>query len=147
MTEHQEILAPVAAAASGLPVPAGSASGRDRKAYLLECEARWSGPALMNARLNWRIFEENYEAIVGVLTPYLRDNMCEDLTGKMHNPEGTLTAWLWKVSDQKENWWVWDFCEHYQKCHLRRGLIAYCKQVIAELGKPNTAICHGRAQP
>lgn len=106
---------------------------RDRNAYLLECEARWEGPALMDARRNWRIFEEAHDSLVEILKPYLRDNWCHDINGKMLNPHGTLTAWLWECSDQKENWWIWDFCEHYQKCHLRRGLIAYAKQVIGEL--------------
>lgn len=129
MSGKQESLGLVAAGSSA----ASAAGGRDRAAYLIACGQRWSGAQLSDARRNWRVFEENNESIVAVLAPYLRDNFCEDLGGKKHNPEGTLTAWLWKCSDCPENWWVWDFCEHYQKCHLRRGLIEYCKQVIGEM--------------
>jgi len=111
---------------------------RDRQAYIEECSLRWHGECLRDARRNWAIFEKHHEAVVAVLTPYLRDNWVEDIHGKIQNPDGTLTAWLWKCSDQKDNWWIWDFCEHYQTCHLRRGLIAYAKQVISELA--NTAV-------
>lgn len=118
---------------SALALAPCSPLGRDRKEYLRECEARWEGPALMDARRNWRIFEEAHDALVAILVPYLRDNWIKDISGKCHNPDGTLTAWLWKCSADSENWWIWDFCEHYQKCHLRRGLIAYAKQVIREI--------------
>lgn len=129
----------------------GSPPGRDRKAYLDECAMRWDGPALMDARRNWRIFEEAHDALVAILVPYLRDNWIKDISGKCHNPDGTLTAWLWKCSADQENWWIWDFCEHYQKCHLRRGLIAYAKQVIRELqannGSEPTARTDARTRP
>ncbi|AHF94036.1 hypothetical protein OPIT5_03945 [Opitutaceae bacterium TAV5] len=113
------------------PAPVNSPVRRDRKAYAEECALRWSGECLRDARRNWNVFEENYETLAEIIRTYLRDNYCEDLDGKAHNPSGTLTAWLWQCSDA--NPWIWGFCAHYQKCHLRRGLIAYCKQVIGEI--------------
>lgn len=110
-----------------------SPAGRDRKAYVEECAGRWSGECLRNARSNWQLFEKHHAEIVAILTPYLRDPGLRDLSGKYHNPDYTLTSWLWTCSNAQEKWWIFDFCEHYQKCHLRRGLIAYCKQVIREL--------------
>jgi hypothetical protein len=105
--------------------------GRDRKAYLEECSRRWHGECLRDVRRNWSLFERHYADLVEILKPYLRDPCCEDLGGKMHNPAGTLTAWLWLNSEQEP--WIFDFCEHYQRCHLRRGLIPYVKQVISEI--------------
>lgn len=118
----------------GLPASAqspGSTVGRDREKYVEEVRLRWSGECLANAKLNWHLFEEHHDDLVEILRPYLRDCWCEDLAGKMHNPEGSLTSWLWICTNA--NSWLWDFCNHYQKCFLRRGLIAYCKQVIAEM--------------
>jgi hypothetical protein len=116
---------PALAAASGSP------SGRDRRAYIEECAFRWQGECLRDARRNWNLFKEHHNEIVEILKPYLRDPCCEDLAGKMHNPSGTLTEWLWLNSERDP--WIFDFCEHWQRCHLRRGLIAYCKQVISEI--------------
>jgi hypothetical protein len=129
--EHQMTLATEDGRSSGLAVSPGSRLQRDRKAYNAECAMRWHGEPLRDARHNWHTFEAHHAELVEILKPYLRDNVCEDLSGKMHNPDGTLTAWLWKNSEA--NPWLWSFCEHYQKCHLARGLIAYCKQVIGEL--------------
>ena len=111
----------------------GSPLGRDRKAYIDECAMRWDGECLRDARRNWQLFEEHYDELVAILTPYLRDSGVQDIAGKYHNPDHTLTSWLWTCSNAEGNGWTWDFCEHYQKCHLRRGLIAYAKQVIREL--------------
>jgi hypothetical protein len=127
MSKKLESETPVAAATACSP------GGRCRDAYREECSMRWSGDALRNARGNWETFEEHHADIVAVLEPYLRDSGCRDIAGNYHNPDHTLTGWLWKCSEAKENWWIWDFCEHYQKCHLRRGIIQYCKQVIVEI--------------
>ena len=60
-----------------------------------------------------------------------RKNPCmTDLNGKMH-ADGTLTDYLWKLQsamqpDQRRIDPLLDFCEHYQKVHLRRGLLIYC---------------------
>ena len=116
-----------------LPTTSCSAGGRCRKTYSDECGTRWGGDALRNARGNWTLLEERHDDIVAVLQPYLRDSGVRDIAGNYLNPDHTLTSWLWKCSEAKENWWIWDFCDHYQKCHLRRGLIIYCKMVIAEL--------------
>lgn len=99
-----------------------------REAYNAEVAQRWFDGPLSDARRNWCQFEEHQEELVAILLPYLRDPQCEDVGGTSRNPQGTLTAWLWVNCDG--NPWIWDFCVHYQKCHLRRGLIAYCKQLI-----------------
>lgn len=102
---------------------------------------RWDGEAFLDAVKNWIVFEDHHEDIVGILAPYLRDCWVSGVGGEMHNPEGTLTAWLWKCSAAHS--FIWDFCEHYQRAHLRRGLIAYCKQVIREIeAKPDPAAGH-----
>ena len=104
---------------------------RNRKAYVKEVKLRWDGEPLRDAVSNWRLFEEHHGEISEFVRMYLRDPFCADLSGKSHNPEGTLTSWFWKLSDA--NPFIWDFCEHYQTCHLRRGIIQYAKQIIAEL--------------
>ncbi|RRJ96812.1 hypothetical protein Ga0100231_023890 [Opitutaceae bacterium TAV4] len=115
----------------GVPTPTRNPVRRDREAYNAECALRWHSDCLRNARRNWNVFEAHYTELVEIIRPYLRDNSVKDIHDKSLNPQGTLTAWLWVNSDAHP--WLWDFCEHYQKCHLRRGLIAYCKQVIGEI--------------
>ena len=121
----------IAGPVGALALATGSPLGRDRKAYVEECALRWHGECLRDARRNWKLFEEHHADLVELLKPYLRDPCCEDLAGKMHNPTGTLTEWLWLNSEREP--WIFDFCEHWQRCHLRRGLIAYAKQVIREI--------------
>lgn len=106
---------------------------RCQQTYRDECAKLWDREALRNALANWILFQRHHANLVAILRPYLADSMVPDLAGTYQNPEGTLTAWLWKCSAAPENSWIWDFCEHYQKCHLSRGLIIYCKMLIAEL--------------
>lgn len=103
----------------------------DKKAYIEECRGRWHSKQLRDCSANWGIFKKHHAELVELLRPYLRDNFLTDLNGRCMNPAGSLTAWLWLNSESHT--WLWDFCEHYQQCHLRRGLIAYCKQVIEEI--------------
>lgn len=131
MSPPRETTSPLAA--NGTPP-----RGRDRKAYNDAVALRWEGDCLRDAKRNWHRFEANYENLVAILRPYLRDCWCPDLAGESRNPRGTLTAWLWRCTDNNQNSWIWDFCNHYQRCHLRRGLIIYCKMVIAELTTPQT---------
>jgi hypothetical protein len=105
----------------------------DRDLYKQECSHRWTGQALANAHANWRTFQEHRPALIAILLPYLRDSGCRDASGHYHNPTHTLTGWLWECTKAPENSWLWDFCDHYQKCHLSRGIIQYCKQLIAEI--------------
>lgn len=110
---------------------AEAGKGRDKETYLAEVAGRWDREALRDARSNWGLFQRHHGDIVALLKPYLADNWCPDLNGKSRNPEGTLTSWLWKCSEA--NPFIWDFCVHYQRCHLRRGLIIYSKMVIEEM--------------
>lgn len=111
--------------------PAPAAPKRDRAEYLEECKRRWYGRPLANAAANWTLFEQHRLQLIAILQPYLKDSGVQDEAGNYRNPDYTLTSWLWTNSN--EHWWIWDFCDHYQRCHLRRGLIAYCKQIIREL--------------
>ena len=101
------------------------------KAYKAEVEMRWYGDPLWDALENWKLFEEHRADLKHIIRVYLRDNWVEGFCDDCYNPEGTLTAWLWQCSDR--HWWLWDFCNHYQRCHLRRGAIAYSKQLINEI--------------
>lgn len=103
----------------------------NRSTYIEECAIRWHGEYLENARHNWNLFQRNRETLETVLKPYLKDAWVPDLNGKHSNPNGTLTSWLWVCS--KSHSWLVDFCEGTQTCHLSRGIIQYCKQLIAEL--------------
>lgn len=81
--------------------------------------------------------------------------MLEDVSGKCHNPDGTLTALLWKMQeawqpDKSCLYPLLDFCEHYQRVFLRRGLVIYCSMLLRLIeanapgeqlpGHPNPAI-------
>lgn len=103
----------------------------DKKAYIDECRGRWHSQQLRDCSANWGLFKRHHAELVEMLRPYLRDMFVRDTRGRCLNPNGTLTAWLWENTATHP--WLFDFCEHYQQCHLRRGLLAYCKQVIAEL--------------
>lgn len=105
-----------------------------RKEYMADVALRWHSEPLNNARRNWRTFQDHHDELCAILVPYVRDDCVEDMSGKCHNPDGTLTAWLWKNCEGESNPWIWDFCEHYQKVHLRRGIIQYCKQILS--GQP-----------
>lgn len=91
---------------------------------------RWTGDALRDARANLQGFQAHHEDIVAILRPYFADPGCVDLSGKFHNPDYALSSWLWACSNHPDNHWIWDFCEHYQRCHLRRGLLFYCEQIL-----------------
>lgn len=101
--------------------------------YKEKCAMRWEGHCLQDAYHNWHLFTKHHDDLVEILRPYLADCFCPDLTGQSRNRDGTLTAWLWKCTEGQANPWIWDFCNHYQRCHLRRGLIFYCEQLLSEL--------------
>lgn len=103
--------------------------------YISECEARWHGPALRDARSNWTAFEELKPVLTEALLAYHRDTQLEDVTGRLHNPDGTLTSYLWKFQDTLQSdksclHPLLDFEEHYQKVFLRRGLLIYCAMIL-----------------
>lgn len=118
-------------------------SGRSLEQYQIQCGQRWVGTALADAHSNWELFERHHKDLVVILEPYLKDSGVHDLSGNSLNPRHTLTAWLWKCAESQENSWIWDFCSHYQKAHLSRGLIQYCKMVIHEMkSKPDPFAGH-----
>lgn len=121
-----------------LAPPARPAPVLDRAHYVAECEKRWHGAALQNARRNWRDFQELRPELLEALRSYRRDPMQTDIGGKCHNPDGTLTAFLWKLQEALQPSRsclhpLLDFEEHFQKIFLRRGLIIYCSMILREL--------------
>lgn len=110
----------------------------DRQTYNAECAQRWEGPALNDARRNWGHFEELRPLLEPALRAYLRDPSLEDVRGVKHNPEGTLTAMLWKLQESMQPDGsrlspLLDFEERYQKVFLRRGLVPYCKLLLRDM--------------
>lgn len=113
----------------------------DRKQYVADCAARWSGPALADAKMNWNHFASLLPVLTEALKEFRRDPFLKDLTGKLHNPDGTLTAMLWNLQanlepDKSSLYPLLDFEEHFQKIFLKRGLIFYCKQILVEIENP-----------
>jgi hypothetical protein len=108
----------------------------NRRRYMEEVGIRWTGPALRDAKGNWRLFRAHQRDLLWIIKIYLRDPGVLDLNSKWHNPECTLTAWLWKCSAARANWWITDFCEHYQRFHLRRGIIEFSRQLIDRIKRP-----------
>jgi hypothetical protein len=107
-------------------------------AYRTRCEERWHGPALQDAWANWHAFEEIKPALTEALAAFHRDPFLADPTGKCHNPDGNLTALLWKLQgalnpDPHSLHPLLDFEEHYQKIFLRRGLLIYCELILREM--------------
>lgn len=74
----------------------------DRAAYLAECRLRWGGPFLADARSNWADFEHLHPTLQEALAKYHRDPFLTDMAGKCHNPDGTLSAMLWKLQEAIE---------------------------------------------
>jgi hypothetical protein len=110
----------------------------DRAEYLALCKARWSGPALGDARHNFNDFNEINEHLVEAMRAFHRDPMQEDISGKCLNPDGTLTEFLWKLQtginpDKSSLRPLLDFEEHFQKVFLRRGLVIYCTLILRNL--------------
>lgn len=110
----------------------------NRAAYIEECRRRWYGPAFKDACRNWHHFRSIHLALEEAMRTFRRDPFLEDLHGKQHNPDGTLTAFLWKLQESLQPdpsclGPLLDFEEGYQKVFLRRGLIPYCHQVLGSL--------------
>ena len=109
-----------------------------KRQYLEACAMRWSWPELSNAFSNWHAFEAMRDDLLDAMRKFRANPQMEDLSGKAHNPSGRLTDLLWTM--QK----AWqpdpaclrpflDFCDHYQKVFLRRGLVIYCSMLLREL--------------
>lgn len=113
----------------------------DRAKYLEDCRGRWSGIHFADARRNWDDFQSIKADLLAALKDFKRNPFLPDLTGKCHNPNGTLTAMLWNLQSNLETdrsclYPLLDFEENFQKVFLRRGLIIYCAQVLRELEVP-----------
>lgn len=109
-----------------------------RREYRRQCELRWSYRAIHNARGNWSHFEELKPQLLEALRAFQKDPLQVDLSGKSHNPDGTLTSFLWSLQtalqpDKSRLHPLLDFCDHYQKVHLRRGLVIYCGLLLRGL--------------
>jgi len=113
----------------------------NRDEYKSECRQRWSGGCLQDAYENWHHFEAFLESLTEAMRQYLHNPCLEDFSGKCHS-DGTLTQFLWNLQkgwyepDMGSLWPLLDFCDHYQKVHLRRGLIIYCKQILRDIETP-----------
>ncbi len=107
----------------------------DHKVYLEKCRERWSGAQYSDARANWSHFNAMHDDLVASLREFKRNPLLTDLAGQHHNPDGTLTAFLWKLQGARSPnngslWPLCDFCDHYQRVFLRRGLIVYCTLIL-----------------
>lgn len=112
----------------------------DREAYINECKNRWHGAALQDARRNWNRWEELRSQLLDSMRDFKRNPTLFD-GRKHHNPDGTLTAYLWKLQDAYQadksrlDPFI-DFEEHFQKVFLRRGLVIYCTGLLREIETP-----------
>jgi hypothetical protein len=105
--------------------------------YKAQCKQRWHSGCLRDAKVNWHDFEEIRETLVEAMRQFKRNPGQEDLNGKFHNPDYSLTNFLWNLQaaiepDRSCLHPLLDFEEHHQKCFLRRGLIIYCSQILRE---------------
>lgn len=109
-----------------------------RATYVEKCAERWHGWALADARRNFADFEEIKDTLIDAMRSYRRDPFQRDIADKCLNPDGTLTAFLWRLQesitpDRSCLHPLLDFEESCQKVFLRRGLIAYCTLILREM--------------
>ena len=109
-----------------------------RKSYRAKCEQRWYGIALRDALANWKLWKEMDDYLRTAMREYLRNSGQVDISGKYHNPDHTLTGFLWNcqaaLQKSKSSLYPFsDFEEHYQKIFLKRGLLIYCESILREL--------------
>lgn len=119
-----------------------SASDMDRTAYFAECVNQWDGDQLQDALGNWETWQELHDDLLGAMRKFRSNPSMRDLSGKYHNPKGTLAALLWSMQEawQPDNRRLdplLDFCEHYQRVFLRRGLVIYCTMLLRMMRRPN----------
>ncbi len=109
-----------------------------REVYALHCNQRWGGPALADAKRNWTHFQSIHAQLVEAMRAYRRDPFQEDVVGRKHNADGTLTAFLWNLQTalapaESSLFPLLDFEEHFQRVFLRRGLLIYCSMLLREI--------------
>lgn len=106
--------------------------------YLADCEQYYSARVIKDARRNWEHFQELEPRLRAALREFQNNQFQKDLAGRCHNASGSLTGFLWNLhtawqADRSRLDPLLDFCDHYQKVFLRRGLVSYCKLLLAEL--------------
>lgn len=109
-----------------------------RAEYVELCKSRWHGTALADALANFADFEEINEQLVDALRSFKRDPWQKDIADRCLNPDGTLSAFLWKLQtsitpDRSCLYPLLDFEEHFQQVFLRRGLLFYCQLILREI--------------
>lgn len=132
-----------AAVGDGLPLlavveslrPAGLDMPVDHDAYREECRARWEGPALSDALCRWRQWQELRPVLLQAMLRFKANPCGEQPDGSFTNGDGTLTSFLWSLQKDLQASPahlnpLLDFCNHYQKVHLARGLVIYCKALL-----------------
>jgi hypothetical protein len=107
----------------------------DRAVYRERCGWRWDREALRDALGNWKTWREIHDELERALRVFARNPGMADGAGKWHNPDGTLTGFLWKLQEAWEPnrgtfYPLLGFCDHYQTVHLSRGLLIYCGMVL-----------------
>jgi len=111
----------------------------NRETYVTACAARWYDAPLVDALRNWDGFEAIKDDLVENLRAFRRDPYMSTPGGMVCNPEGTLTAFLWKLQegfaegDRSKLHPLLYFDEHNQKVSLRRGLRVYCVLILEQL--------------
>jgi hypothetical protein len=109
--------------------------------YVAQCRLRWHGQYLRDAIHNWHYWEGMRDTLVEAMREFHRNPGQVDINGTWHNPNGTLTSFLWKLQttiqpDRSRLAPFLDFNDDSQTCFLRRGLIFYCTLILRELEKP-----------
>lgn len=114
----------------------------DKDTYAQKCRERWDSDPLRNAIANWERWQSLRGNLIEAMQVYLHNPHMIDLAGKEH-ANGTLTDFLWKTQtawqpDRSRLDPLLDFCNHYQKVFLRRGLLIYCELLLQSLQTPAT---------
>ena len=116
----------------------------DRATYKEECEKRWHGECLRDALANWKQWQEIHAELLEAMRSYKRNPGMVDMAGTWH-ADGSLTDFVWKMQS------AWqpnksrldpflDFCDHYQRVFLRRGLLIYCGMLLRSI-EANAEVC------
>lgn len=135
--EQLDLIKPLGTPAAGGPVPEPT-----RAEYIAKCRERWGGDALRDAIRNWNDWKELRAGLKEAMWTYSRNPGLQGVAGEFHNPDNTLTSFLWKL---QEAWQpdksclhpLLDFEENFQKVFLRRGLIIYCSLLLKGVESKN----------
>lgn len=95
----------------------------DLTAYQAECAMRWYGPALTDAKHNWHAWRKLHVLLDRAMVRYRDQSL-------------SLSQYLWALQTEVQpdrscfNPFL-DFEERYQSVFLCRGLVIYCKLILA----------------